>query len=134
MARTARPEPLTGDAIVRRTPRVFRYLANVFEADQSGDREYSLEAPSDLPMDEATFVATIYAACELAELASLTPDQLREHAEQMQAALDGIADQSAPAEPAPAPPTTDSEDCDHAAVHLADDGEFYCNACETLVP
>lgn len=82
----AKPEPLSGEAIVARTPRVLRYLADVLDHAQDGDADFTLEAPADLPMDEATFCAVIFAACELADAAGLSGTDLRGRADAFAAA------------------------------------------------
>lgn len=77
----AKPEPLSGEAIVARTPRVLRYLADIVEHAQAGDADFTLEAPADLPMDEATFCAVIFCASELADAAGLSATDLRDRAD-----------------------------------------------------
>lgn len=134
MARTAKPEPLTGDAVVRRTPRILRYLADIMDAEAAGDEAYVLEAPSDLPMDEATFVATIYAMGELADAAAMDAAAVRDYATLIETQLD--AAQSSPAAPPAEAPaeTADPETCDHPAVAPEANGVFTCVMCGTVVP
>ena len=80
-----KPEPLSGEAVITRTPRVLRYLASVVDAVGQGDFDYTLEAPSDLPLDEAAFVTLIYSAADLADAAGVTGDMLREQAAKIEA-------------------------------------------------
>jgi hypothetical protein len=127
-------EPLTGAAIVARTPRVLTYLASVLDAHAAGDTSYSLEAPADLPMDEATFVATIFAACELADAAGVSADDLRQRAATFEQALTDGGDVPAAPEPQPEPETPAGCAGDHPAVELTEDGAFRCTECKELVP
>lgn len=87
MADTPARTELSGDTITARVPRIMRFMAQVIEAANRGDDGYQLDAPSDLPMDEATFVATTMLVTDMAEAAGLTPDQLREQAATIEANL-----------------------------------------------
>lgn len=77
MARQPARAELSGEAITARVPRVLRWVADVVAASQAGDTGYQLEAPTDLPMDEATFVAMGMVLTELVDAASLDADGLR---------------------------------------------------------
>lgn len=80
MARTPARAELSGEAITQRVPRVLRWLADIVAASESGDTGYQLEAPTDLPMDEATFVAMALVVTELIDAASLDATKLRDMA------------------------------------------------------
>lgn len=85
----ADPRPraeLSGETITARVPRIMRFMAQIIEAANAGDHGYQLEAPSDLPLDEATFVATTMLVTDLAEAAGLTPADLRAQADTIEAA------------------------------------------------
>jgi hypothetical protein len=88
----AEPRPrteLSGELITARVPRIMRFMAQVIEAANAGDNGYQLDAPTDLPMDEATFVATTMLVTDMAEAAGLTPDQLRSQAATIEANVAG---------------------------------------------
>lgn len=85
----ADPRPrteLSGESITARVPRIMRFMAQIIDAAAAGDDGYQLEAPSDLPMDEATFVATTMLVTDMAEAAGVTADQLRAQADKIEAA------------------------------------------------
>lgn len=88
----AEPRPraeLSGETITARIPRILRFMAQVMDAANSGDHGYQLEAPSDLPMDEATFVATTMLVTDLAEGAGMGADDLRRMADTVETGTAG---------------------------------------------